>query len=270
MQIWWMQVVGLSELIWLRSDTIAGPVEGYTGESIFANEWDVLLSISFQSIHRLRLVLNNVMPIRHAWQESRFSRHLGRKSRIQPLIMRHTFWDRRFDSWQGNNLWHISSWLHFFKYLQGNSIWGVCNLFSCIWCWERIFSKLGSLQVNIWRAHILTTHSCSLNICKEFVSVRLLSWYQERLIVFTYFGLDLPTDTLVHSLLTHLPLGKNDRHWGNYIFRSIFVNENSCILVFTENWKQGFNYQLTSICLDNSLALNRRQVIIWTTADPFD
>ena len=100
----------------------------------------------------------------------------------------------------------------FLKYLQGNSIWGVCNIFSCIWCWERIFSKLGSLQVNIWRAHIATTHSCSLNICKEFVSVRLLSWYQERLIVFTYFGLDLGRHSAYRHassfIINSSPLGK--------------------------------------------------------------
>ena len=67
------------------------------------------------------------------------------------------------------------------------------------------------------------------------------------------------------------PPGQYGRHFTDNIFRCIFVNE---VLYFDSNFteicSQGSNWQLPSTGSDNGLASNRRQAIIWTSADPID
>ena len=73
------------------------------------------------------------------------------------------------------------------------------------------------------------------------------------------------------SPLTHPP-GQNGRHFANDIFKCIFVNEFFFYFDknFTDVCSQGSNWQSSSIGLDNGLAPNRRQAIIWTNADPIN
>ena len=70
--------------------------------------------------------------------------------------------------------------------------------------------------------------------------------------------------------LTHLPPGQNGRHFADDIFRCIFVKEKFCIMIkislkFVPKGPVGNNL---SNGLDNGLAPNMRQAIIWTNADP--
>ena len=58
--------------------------------------------------------------------------------------------------------------------------------------------------------------------------------------------------------LTHLPLDKMAAILADNIFKCIFLNENGRILI-------QISLKLGS---GNGLAPNRRQAIIWTTADP--
>ena len=68
------------------------------------------------------------------------------------------------------------------------------------------------------------------------------------------------------NYLTHLPRTKSPpfRRW---YFQWLFANEIFCILQF--RWSLFLLVQLTITRLDNYLAPIRRQVIIWTNADPF-
>ena len=72
------------------------------------------------------------------------------------------------------------------------------------------------------------------------------------------------------SILTHHPK-QNGRHLADDIFRCIFLNENEKLVFRSKcHWSLFLrsNWQLPSICLDNGLAPNRRQTIIWNNADP--
>ena len=63
---------------------------------------------------------------------------------------------------------------------------------------------------------------------------------------------------------------QNYRHFSDNIFKCIFVNENVWILIkiSLRFFSYGCNGQYHSIGLHNGLVSNRRQVIIWTDADP--
>ena len=67
------------------------------------------------------------------------------------------------------------------------------------------------------------------------------------------------------------PPGRNCRYFADDIFRCIFVNEKFFFLIlikkFTEDCSLGSNWQYHSIGLDNGLAPNRQQAIIWTNSD---
>ena len=72
------------------------------------------------------------------------------------------------------------------------------------------------------------------------------------------------------ALLTHLPPGQNERLFADDIFKCIFVNEKSCILIeislrFVPKDKVEKQHSTGS---DSGLAPNRRQAIIWTNAGP--
>ena len=63
------------------------------------------------------------------------------------------------------------------------------------------------------------------------------------------------------------PPGQNGRHFADNIFRCIFLNEKICILI-----EISLKFVLEGSIenkenLDNGLAPNRRQAIIWTNAD---
>ena len=68
--------------------------------------------------------------------------------------------------------------------------------------------------------------------------------------------------------LTH-PLGQNGRHFADNIFRCIFVNEKIYILtkISLKFVPKGPLDNKPSIGLDNGLAPNKRQAIIWTNAE---
>ena len=68
---------------------------------------------------------------------------------------------------------------------------------------------------------------------------------------------------------THLPQGKNGCHFADDILKCILANENFVFWV-KFHWSLFLVVQLTIIQhgLDNGLAPNRRQSIIWTSADP--
>ena len=75
---------------------------------------------------------------------------------------------------------------------------------------------------------------------------------------------------LFHYLLRILIApGQNGRYFAEDICICIFVNEKCCMLirntVVCSLWS---NWQLPSIGLDKGLGPNRRQAIIWTSADP--
>ena len=65
------------------------------------------------------------------------------------------------------------------------------------------------------------------------------------------------------------PSGQNGRHFADYNFRCIFVNENFCILIKKKSLKFVLNAPIDNnpAFLDNGLAPNRWQAIIWTNAD---
>ena len=74
-------------------------------------------------------------------------------------------------------------------------------------------------------------------------------------------------------LFEHISLispGQHGRHFAYNIFRCIFVNEKSYILIkiSLKFFPKFPNWQWPSISLDNGLAPNRRQAIIWTNANP--
>ena len=65
------------------------------------------------------------------------------------------------------------------------------------------------------------------------------------------------------------PPGQNGRHFPDDIFKCIFLNEKFCILI-TISLKFVHNCSIDnkpSIALDNGLAPNRRQAIIWPDTD---
>ena len=66
------------------------------------------------------------------------------------------------------------------------------------------------------------------------------------------------------------PPGQNGRCLADDIFKCIFMNEKFCILIkiSLKFGPKGPVYKKNSIGLNNGLAPNRRQVIIWTNADP--
>ena len=67
------------------------------------------------------------------------------------------------------------------------------------------------------------------------------------------------------------PLGQNGRHFRYDIFRCIFVNEKCCNLIkISPKFVPDGPIDKQSIGLDNALAPNRRQAIIWTNADPIN
>ena len=66
---------------------------------------------------------------------------------------------------------------------------------------------------------------------------------------------------------TNLPLDKMAAILADDIFRHIFMKETFCVKC-TEVCSQGANLHQPSVGLDNGLAPNRRQAIIWTNADP--
>ena len=70
--------------------------------------------------------------------------------------------------------------------------------------------------------------------------------------------------------LSHLPLNKIAAILADDIFKWIFYGENVWVSIknFTEVCSQESNWQWLSPGLDNGLAPNRRQAIIWTNADP--
>ena len=78
--------------------------------------------------------------------------------------------------------------------------------------------------------------------------------------------------TIIYKSPLTYPPWTNGHHFANDIFKCIFVNEKFCILIkisltFVPKWS---NWQSSSIGLDNGLAPNRRQAIIWTNADPIN
>ena len=69
------------------------------------------------------------------------------------------------------------------------------------------------------------------------------------------------------------PPGQNGRHFADDVCRCIFVNEKFCILIkislkFVAKGQIDNNQVSVIISLDNGLAPNRRQAIIWTNAEP--
>ena len=71
------------------------------------------------------------------------------------------------------------------------------------------------------------------------------------------------------SLFTYLPLDKMDAI-SQTIFSDAFSWMRTFVFLIKFHWSLFLRLQLTktSIGLDNGLALNRRQAIIWTNADP--
>ena len=70
--------------------------------------------------------------------------------------------------------------------------------------------------------------------------------------------------------INSFPSGQNGRHFTNDIFRSIFVDDKSCILIkiSLKCVPKGVIDNNTSISLVNGLVPNRRQAIIWTNTGP--
>ena len=65
------------------------------------------------------------------------------------------------------------------------------------------------------------------------------------------------------------PPGQNGRNLADDIFKCIFVSEKFCILIkFHLSLFLRSNWQQPSIGLDNGLAPNRLQAIIWINVDP--
>ena len=64
--------------------------------------------------------------------------------------------------------------------------------------------------------------------------------------------------------------GQNGRHFADDIFKCIFVNEQFCVLIkiSLKFVPKGPIDNNTARGLENGLAPNRRQAIIWTNADP--
>ena len=67
--------------------------------------------------------------------------------------------------------------------------------------------------------------------------------------------------------LTHLPSGQNGRRFADH-WKCIFTNDFFFISIKTALKFVPKGPSETSIGLDNGLAPNRRQIIIWTNADP--
>ena len=72
------------------------------------------------------------------------------------------------------------------------------------------------------------------------------------------------------SYFNSSPPGQNGCHFADNIFRCIFINKKFCILIkiSLSFVPKGPNWQYTSIGLDNGIAPNRQQAIIWTNAHP--
>ena len=75
---------------------------------------------------------------------------------------------------------------------------------------------------------------------------------------------------LLSNQINQYPPGQNVRLLADDIYRCIIVNEKFCILIkiSLKFFSLGPNWQQPSTGLDNGLAPNRRQAIIWTNVGP--
>ena len=73
-----------------------------------------------------------------------------------------------------------------------------------------------------------------------------------------------------YAILNSSPPEQNDPHFADDIFKCVFVNTNVriSIKISLKSVPSLSNWQYHSNGLDNGLAPNRRQTIIWTNADP--
>ena len=72
------------------------------------------------------------------------------------------------------------------------------------------------------------------------------------------------TQTPGVELINTLRPRQNRRHFPDYIFKWIFLNQIICISMKIEVCSYRFNWQYSSIGSDNGLAPTMRQAIIWT------
>ena len=97
-------------------------------------------------------------------------------------------------------------------------------------------------------------------------------WFLGQLWVFSVVNLALvgfPLTSAVGENL-HVPPGQNGRHLADDIFRCIFMNEKFCTLIklSLKFVPKGPIDNYPVFRLDNGLAPNMRQAIIWTNAGP--
>ena len=161
----------------------------------------------------------------------------------QSLNQMHILWDAF--SIMNIDLYHPSLTVSWFVF------WKICSVTAQIFKSICAYAKKGIYHHRMW------------------IELLLWSWY---LVIYFIFVNTKPVVIQIWKLwliITHPSPGQHGRHFADSVFKCIFVNEKFCISIkISLKFVPKGPVENNPALVQNGLAPNRRQVIIWSTADP--